>query len=81
MKTAKLNASLIDSYFTLLISLSPNHKLELIARLSMSMKTTKKLKDNSWMALFGSWDLDQSADEFVEELRSDRKFNRKTVDL
>ena len=81
MKTAKLNASLIDSYFTLLKSLSPNHKLELIARLSMSMKTTKKLKDNSWMALFGSWDLDQSADEFVEELRSDRKFNRKTVDM
>lgn len=81
MKTAKLNASLIDSYFTLLKSLSPNHKLELIARLSMSMKTTKKLKDNSWKALFGSWELDQSADEFVEDLKRDRKFNRKTVDL
>lgn len=84
MKTADINTSLIDSYFTLLKSLSPNNKLELIARLSKSMKTTKKEKeDTSWEALFGSWELDgnQTADEFVEELKKDRNFSRKPIDL
>ncbi|MBK8672429.1 MAG: hypothetical protein IPN93_05420 [Bacteroidetes bacterium] len=81
MKTADLNTILIDSYFTLLKSLSPNNKLELIAKLSKSMKTTKKTKDISWKSLFGALELDQSADDFVAELKNDRKFSRKSIDL
>ena len=79
MKTADLNTILIDSYFTLLKSLSPNNKLELIAKLSKSMKTTKKTKDISWKSLFGALELDQSADDFVAELKNDRKF--KSIEL
>ena len=81
MNSADINSPLIDSYFSLLKNLSPNSKLELIARLSKSMKTTKKTKDNSWKSLFGALVLDQSADEFVEELKKDRKFSRKPIDL
>lgn len=81
MNSADINSSLIDSYFSLLKNLSPNSKLELIARLSKSMKTTKKTKDNSWKSLFGALVLDQSADEFIEELKKDRKFSRKPIDL
>lgn len=81
MKTAEINTNLIDSYYTLLKSLSPNNKLELISRLSKSMKTTKKTKDNSWKSLFGALVLDQSADDFVEGLKEDRKFSRKPIDL
>lgn len=81
MKTAEINTNLIDSYYTLLKSLSPNNKLELISRLSKSMKTTKKTKDNSWKSLFGALALDQSADDFVEGLKEDRKFSRKPIDL
>jgi len=81
MKTADLNMNLVDSYYTLLKNLSPNNKLELIARLSKSMKTTKAKKDTSWEELFGSWELDQPADEFVDELKRDRKFTRKSIDL
>lgn len=81
MKAADINTNLVDSYYTLLKSLSPNNKLELIARLSTSMKTTKAKKDTSWEALFGAWELDQSADEFVEELKKDRNFSRKPIDL
>lgn len=76
-----MNTNLIDSYFSLLRNLSPNNKLELIARLSKSMKTTKKTKDNSWKSLFGALVLDQSADEFVADLKKDRKFSRKSIDL
>lgn len=81
MKTTDMNTNLIDSYFSLLRNLSPNNKLELIARLSKSMKTTKKTKDNSWKSLFGALVLDQSADEFVADLKKDRKFSRKSIDL
>lgn len=81
MKPADININLVDSYYVLLKNLSPNNKLELIARLSKSMTTTKKTKDNSWKSLFGALVLDQSADEFVEELKKDRKFSRKSVDL
>ena len=81
MKTADINTNLIDSYFTLLKSLSPNNKLELIAKLSTSMKITKKTKDISWKSLFGALELDQSADDFAADLKKDRKFRRKSVDL
>jgi hypothetical protein len=81
MKTTEINTNLIDSYFTLLKSLSPNNKLELIARLSKSMKTTRKTKDTSWKSLFGSLELDQTVDDFVEGLKNERKFTRKSIDL
>ena len=81
MKTADLNTNLIDSYFMLLKSLSPNNKLELIAKLSKSLKTTKKAKDITWKSLFGAFELDQSADNFVDDLKKDRKFSRKSFDL
>ncbi len=82
MKTADINMNLVDSYYTLLKSLSPNNKLELIARLSKSMKTTKKKKeDTSLDTLFGSWASEQSADELVRELKQARNFNRQREEL
>ncbi len=81
MKTTEINTNLIDSYFTLLKSLSPNNKLELISRLSKSMKTTRKTKDMSWKSLFGAMELDQSVDDFVKDLKNERKFTRKSIDL
>jgi len=48
MRVEDVNTNLVGSYYTLLKNLSPNNKLKLIARLSASMKTTKKAKDNSW---------------------------------
>ncbi len=81
MKTTEINTNLIDSYFTLLKSLSPNNKLELISRLSKSMKTSRKNKDMSWKSLFGAMELDQSVEDFVEDLKNERKFTRKSIDL
>ena len=81
MKPADINMNLVESYFTLLKSLSPNIKLELISRLSKSMKTTKEKKDTSWKDLFGSIELDESSDEFLANLKQDRNFNRKSIDL
>ena len=82
MNTADLNTTLIDSYYTLLKSLSPNNKLELIARLSKSMKTSKKRdKEISLESLYGSWESDQTADELIAELKSARHFTRNREEL
>ena len=81
MKSVNIDTRLIYSHFTLLKSLSPNNKLELIAKLSKSMKTTKKAKDTSWKSLFGALQLDQSANDFVEDLKNDRQFSRKSINF
>ena len=81
MNATDINTNLIDSHFMLLKNLSPNNKLELIAKLSQSMKKTKIEKDNSWKSLFGAFELDQSVDDFVEGMKNDRKFKRNSIDL
>jgi hypothetical protein len=84
MKTTDINKSLVDSYFMLLKNLSPDNKLELIARLSKSMKKekiAKKTKKVSLESLYGSWVSEQSADVLVQELRNARNFYRKREEL
>lgn len=82
MKTADLKANQVDSYYLLLQNLSPNNKLELISRLSKSLKTTKKKKKKiSLDDLYGSWVSDQTADELVAELKAARNFGSKREKL
>lgn len=82
MKTADTNINLVDSYYTLLKGLSPDNKLELIARLSKSLKTTTKAKNEvSLDSLYGSWASDQSADELIDELKKARNFKRNREEL
>ena len=78
MKAININTSLVDNYYAILKSLSPNNKLELISRLSNSMKITQKENDEiSLDALYGSWDSDNTADDIIAELKSARSFTRK----
>lgn len=65
----------------MLKSLSPNNKLELIAKLSKSMKSSSNENATSWKSLFGALEIEQSADDFVAELRKDRKFSRELNEL
>lgn len=82
MGSTNLNKDLVDSYYMMLKGLSQNNKLELIARLSESMKTVKKNKvDMSWEDLFGAWELDQPTDEFLEDLKQSRNFSRNREEI
>lgn len=82
MKATEINKALIDNYFALLKNLSPENKLELIARLSKSMRNSNKAKKEvSLRSLYGSWVSDQSADEIIDELKSSRNFERKREEL
>ena len=81
MKTTGHNTHMLDSYYRLLENLSADHKLELISRLSRSMKSSKRSSGDSWKKLYGALLLDQPADEFIEGLKRDRCFTRKSIDL
>lgn len=81
MKRGDMNAKIIDSYFGLLKNLSSDAKLELIARLSNSMKSSKKRKDNSLQSLYGTFISEKSAEELIDEIRQARTFNRKRAAL
>jgi len=82
MKATDINTTLIDNYFSFLKDLSADAKLELIARLSKSMKTSTKAKKEVLLnSLYGSWESEESADEIIAELKSSREFNRRIEKL
>lgn len=81
MKAANLKFNLIDSYLGLLENLSPDNKLELISKLSDSLKSSKKSgresSDKSLDHLSGAFIFDKSSDDLIRELKESRNFNRK----
>jgi len=81
VKSADLNINLIESYFLLLKNLSPDGKLELISRLSKSMKSGKRAKGHSLESLFGAFVSEHSADDLIDQIKKARNFNRKRATL
>ena len=81
MKSTNLKFNLIDSYLGLLENLSPDNKLELISKLSDSLKSSKKStekpSDKSLDDLSGAFIFDKSSDDLINELKKSRIFNRK----
>jgi hypothetical protein len=81
MDGADINPFTVDSYFGLLKNLSQESKLELIARLSNSMKKGKKPSKRSVSNLFGSLKTKSSAEQLILEIKAARTFKRKSVSL
>lgn len=81
MSTTDLTINLIDNYFELLKNLSPDAKLELIAKLSSSMKTSKRTKNGSLKSLYGAFISKQSAEELIRDIKQARTFQRKTEEF
>ncbi len=81
MKAADLKFNLIDSYLGLLNNLSPESKLELISKLSDSLKSSKKPTKKSLRDLYGAFKSKRTADEIITDLKNSRNFNRKTEQL
>jgi len=69
MKSADLKINLINSYLELLKTLSPKTKLELIARLSRSLKGPNK-PNKSLNDLYGQFISKKTAEEIIQEIKS-----------
>ena len=75
MKTIAFDNRLVEMYLSLLKNMSHDGKLDLIARLSESLKSRQE-ETSSISSFYGSWDTEESAEDIIEDLRKARTFNR-----
>lgn len=76
MKVAEVNTTIVDGYVGLLDNLSTSNKLDLITKLTASVKTDLSSKQSSLKKAFGAFDSKKSAEEIIEEIRASRVATR-----
>lgn len=81
MKTIDINTTLIEGYMEMLDNLSPSNKLDLISKLTLSVKTDLTERKKSFYKAFGAWDSKQSAEDIIKDIRNSRTFNRQIEQL
>jgi hypothetical protein len=80
METNKIDIA--ENIFRMVKNLSADVKLEIISKITDSLKETKKETGNdSWKKLFGAWESEESAEEIIEDIRASRYTNRQIEDL
>ncbi|MEX0779931.1 MAG: hypothetical protein WD491_09995 [Balneolales bacterium] len=77
MKTTDVNSKLIDSYIALLKNMSSQNKLDLISKLSQTVKKDIHEASPDFYQAFGGWDENESAEDLILNIKSTRTFNRK----
>lgn len=76
MKAIDINTTLIDGYLQMLDNLSPSNKLDLISKLTLSVKTDITKKKRAFYKAFGAWESNQTADQIIGDIRDSRTFTR-----
>lgn len=77
MKATNINTTLIEGYLKLLENLSSDNKLDLISKLTLSMKSQSNHKKKRFYKAFGGWDSNESAEVLIKNIHESRAFNRK----
>lgn len=76
MKIAEINTTIVDGYVGLLDNLSTNNKLDLISKLTATVKGDLSKKKSSFKKAFGAFDSKKSAEKMIEEIRNSRVSTR-----
>ncbi len=72
--------NLVESYLHLLEHLSVDQKLDIISRLSQSVK--EKVKSKHGLAYFrGAWQSKQEAEDIIQDIRASREISRRIDDF
>jgi len=72
---------IINTYEKLFMGLSPLTKMELIKRLTKSLRKEKRIKKDDFYLSFGAFASGQSAEEIISEIKSSRKFKSNDINL
>lgn len=75
------NKNIIDTYSKLFEGLDSFTKLELIERLSKSLKKEKNSKDEAFFKSFGAFPGDKNAEEIINEIKGSRQFREKDIEF
>jgi hypothetical protein len=78
MNSISQNISIAEFYIGFLNNLNSSSKLDLISKLSQSLKDTENKQATTLQSLFGAYKSEETAEDIIEELRASRIFNRKT---
>jgi hypothetical protein len=78
---AGLYNHILDNYLAYLKTLSPGTKLDIISKLTQSLKSEVKLKENRFESAFGAWSGKGSAEDIAKGIRDSRTFNRQIEGL
>ena len=78
MNITEINTTIVDGYIGLLENLSTSNKLDLISKLTESVKTDLDNKKSSFKKAFGAFESKESAEEIIEGIRKSRVSTRQT---
>jgi len=78
---ATINNHILDNYLAFLETLSPGAKLDIISKLTQSLKSEVKPKENLFDSSFGAWVGNESAEDIIKGIRDSRTFNRQIEGL
>ena len=81
MNTTDMNTKLIDSYISLLKNMSTQNKLDLISKLTNTVKTDTEHDKTDFYKAFGGWDEKESAEDLINTIKESRTFNRTIEEL
>ncbi len=81
MNSIERNNNLVEGYLRLLENLNPSMKLDLIARLSLSLKDEIESKKKNFYEAFGKWESAESAEQLIALIEASRNFNRQRQEL
>jgi len=73
------NKNIVDTYSGLFEGLDAFTKLELIERLSKSLKKEKNSSESAFFKSYGAFGSDKPAEEIVKEIKASRKFREKDL--
>ncbi len=76
MRTTEINTTIVDGYVVLLDNLSTDNKLDLISRLTASIKSDLTEKKSLFKKAFGAFDSEKSAEEIIEQILESRVSTR-----
>ena len=76
MNASSQNINLADYYFVLLKNLNADSKLDLISKLSQSLRKDDELPDISLQSLFGAYHSEETAEEIIAAIKTSKVFNR-----
>lgn len=76
MITTYQPTSLAEYHFGFLENLNADSKLDLISKLSQSLKKEEKAEETSLQYLFGAYKSNDTANEIIADIRASRIFNR-----
>ncbi len=70
---------IVETYSMLFDGLSSLSKIELIEKLTKSLKKEKTVKKDTFFESFGAFSDEKSAEEIISDIKSSRKFRNQEI--